>query len=522
MKKRAVAALLAVMMSLSVTACGSRNETEDVSVVSVSGILPESGDVIVTNTYIGTVSPQESLTIYPMASGNVTEVHTSVGAEVKQGDVLFQLDSSEADREIEEAEEMLEKAEALAKQAEEDAKELEEALEKVDQAEAKADLESQIEAKEKEVAGYKTAYETEKTEYDNLDAEYKKYNYTSGTKTDERWEKEVSTAKKEALDFQKEIYELKKSIHDTANKELEDLKKQLSAASTTSTTTSSSTTTTSSSATTSSTEKDSKDTTETTITVETTVYEQMVEDAKEVLEKAKEKLADYQITAPIEGIIEAMYLEVNEKAFEDEACLVLSNKSNIEVTFQVPEEAALALKVGDQVIVEKNGGMNQASITEVSLMADEQTKLFSVKASMGAVSGFSTGTDVKVYADTKKEENVLRIPYDALYFQRGNAYVYCAEDDEAVRREVQVGLMNEEYAQILDGLTEEDIVISTWSSQLKDGADINLLFVIGGNSLEEEDEEAGETDEDILTEETSEETETDAEEEYQWQLPDLD
>lgn len=160
-------------------------------------------------------------------------------------------------------------------------------------------------------------------------------------------------------------------------------------------------------------------------------------------------------------------------------------------------------------------------------MADPQTKLFTVKASLGSVEGFSTGTDVKVYAETQKVSEVMILPYDALYFQGDTAYVYCAEDDEAVRKTVQVGLMNEEYAQILDGLTEEDIVISTWSSQLKDGAEIDLLFVIGGKTVEipvdgEEGTEGLSGVEDSVEEDTENNSTEETEEEYKWVLPDMD
>ena len=78
MKNRIIAVFLAVFIGMSVTACSGKNETQEVNRVSVSGILPETGDVIVTNTYIGTVAPKESITVYPMVSGNITEVSAAV------------------------------------------------------------------------------------------------------------------------------------------------------------------------------------------------------------------------------------------------------------------------------------------------------------------------------------------------------------------------------------------------------------------------------------------------------------
>lgn len=535
MKKRIVAVFLAVMTGLSATACGNQKNVQEVNSISVSGVFPEIGDVVVTNTYIGTVEPEESVSIYPMASGNVTEVSAAVGNEVKKGDVLLKMDSAEADREVADAEDALEKAEKLAEQAEKDAKELEDALEKAGLAEEKANLEVEIEALEKKVATYKQNYDDAEKEYKSIKSEYDK-KYSS-------WSDTEKVAKKETLSMAEKVKDQAKSIYDTANSELTALKKELSNVSKTTSSSKTSSSSSSSSSKTSSSSSSSKDsdskdsdsskedsdsskkdsTSTKTSSSGNTVYDQMVEDAEKALEDAKAKLELYQVTSPIDGTVEAVFIQANEKAFEDSVCMVISNKSNIQVTFQVAEAAAQQLAVGDKVIVDKDGSMNEASITEISLMADEQTKLFTVKASMGAASGFSTGTDVKVYAETKKAQGVLKIPYDALYFQGGTAYVYCADDDEAVRTEVQVGLMNDEYAEILDGLTEEDIVISTWSSQLKNGTDIDLLFVIGGNTVDSEEDVLEEGTEDSLEDtELTDTDDSDNKEEYKWELPDLD
>ena len=538
MKKRIMAAVLAVLMGISATACGGQEEVREVNNVSVSGILPETGDVIVTNTYIGTVAPKESITVYPMKSGNVLEVSAAIGKQVKKGDVLFKIDSMETDFEIADAEEELEKAEKLAEQAKEDAKELEEALEKVEGATEKAGLELEVEQLKKDLKTAESKRDTAKKEYDAL---YKEY-YDS--KVNSEWTTKEKSAKKDALDLAKEVADLTQEKVDSINKEITALEAEIKTISNSIKTTTSSSSTTKSTTTTKTTDSkstddknsdskstDSKDSDSKTssdkktveVTVETTVYDQMVEDAQQKLEEAKSKLQLYQISAPIDGTVEAVYVQTNEKAFDDQPCVIISNKSNIEVTFQVPEAAALELKTGDKIKVEKNGAMNDASITEIAVMAEPQTKLFTVKASLGSVGGFSTGTDVKVYAETQKARGVMRLPYDTLYFQGDEAYVYCVVDDEAVRRTVQVGLMNDEYAQIMDGLTEEDIVISTWSSQLKDGTDVNLLFVIGGYMVEETEENMGDSTVDEV-ENSADETEgtEGTEEEYKWALPELD
>ena len=522
MKNRVFALFLAMLIGISATACGSGGSEKTVPTVTVSGVLPERGDLIVTTTYMGDVTPKASVTVYPMVSGNVTEMNVTLDKPVRQGEVLFNVDSTDAAQALEEAEKELA---AVKKQADQARKEAETAQKESETAKKEAESAK----KQTEAEKIKTLEETVKTKKTDMDSKKEKWDDLE-EEVDELEEQlddveegkiTMSDSKKEDLEEKIEdknrerrtartAYETAKEAYEKALKDLDNAKKN---AATTTTTTTTTTTITSNSA------------SNTTSTV-TTLYDEQVAAAEKKVNDAKAQLSMYQVKAPFDGVVEAIYIDKNQKVFEDSACVVISNNSDMEVTFQVPESIANSLHTGEKVKVEKDGGMNEAIITEVAKMADPDTKLFPIKASLGAVEGFSNGTSVKVHADTKKSLNVMKIPYDALYFQGGSAYVYCIEDDEAVRREVQVGLMNDESAEILEGLAEDDVVISTWSSQLKDGAEVNLLFVIGYDEEEEREDAA----EDFLNGSDTPEGEfnTDGtvngatEEEYKWVLPGLD
>ena len=152
---------------------------------------------------------------------------------------------------------------------------------------------------------------------------------------------------------------------------------------------------------------------------------------------------------------------------------VISNKDSMTVTFNVAEKARDELQVGDAIEVERNGETFAGTITEVGTMAGQQTRLFQVKASViGAGDKLPSGVSVKVHATTQREESSLVIPYDAIYFSAGSAYVYCVEDGKLVKTPITVGLMNDDEAVVADGLNGESQVVTTWSSKLRDGAEV--------------------------------------------------
>ena len=191
------------------------------------------------------------------------------------------------------------------------------------------------------------------------------------------------------------------------------------------------------------------------------------------LESAQYQMDMYTIKAPISGQIESISVEKDTMASAGNPAYVISNKDSMTVTFNVAEKAKNELKVGDAVEVERGGETFAGTITEVGIMAGPQTRLFQVKAAViGAGDKLPSGVSVKVHATTQREQSGLVIPYDAVYFSAGDAYVYCVENGKLVKTPITVGLMNDNEVSVEDGLNAESQVVTTWSSKLRDGAEV--------------------------------------------------
>ena len=191
------------------------------------------------------------------------------------------------------------------------------------------------------------------------------------------------------------------------------------------------------------------------------------------LESAQYQMDMYTIKAPISGQIESISVEKDTMASAGNPAYVISNKDSMTVTFNVAEKAKNELKVGDAVEVERGGETFAGTITEVGTMAGPQTRLFQVKASViGVGDKLPSGVSVKVHATTQREQSGLVIPYDAVYFSAGDAYVYCVENGKLVKTPITVGLMNDNEVSVEDGLNAESQVVTTWSSKLRDGAEV--------------------------------------------------
>ena len=165
-----------------------------------------------------------------------------------------------------------------------------------------------------------------------------------------------------------------------------------------------------------------------------------------------------------------VYDRVNQSA---QLCVIAGEGQN-SITFYVTQRMMQNLKTGDELEISKNGTTYTGNITEISNMVDASTGLFKVKGDMTGSDEIAIGSTVKIELVTERAENAMLVPVDAIYYSGGNAYVYLYEDGKAKMTSVEVGIYDSKNAQILSGLNADDMVVSTWSSNLYEGADIRL------------------------------------------------
>ncbi len=105
--------------SLVVCGCGGQEQAQPEEqarqqAVAVKAVTAQTGTLTVSNEFIGTVAPQQQVSVIPMVSGVIDEVYAQVGDEVQAGDVLFHIEDDAARLQKESAELSKNSAEAAA------------------------------------------------------------------------------------------------------------------------------------------------------------------------------------------------------------------------------------------------------------------------------------------------------------------------------------------------------------------------------------------------------------------------
>lgn len=189
---------------------------------------------------------------------------------------------------------------------------------------------------------------------------------------------------------------------------------------------------------------------------------------------AQLQLENYVLTAPISGQIEQKNVDEYSLVSAGNPVYVISNKDSMTITFYVSDAVRSQLAVGQSLTLERGQKTWTAAVTQVGQSVDARTGLFEIKASVEG-SELANGVTVKITVDTARTTDAILIPYDAVYYESEQAYVYCVEGDTLVKTAVETGIYDEDTIEITAGLTEDSVVVHTWSSQLSDGLKVHLV-----------------------------------------------
>lgn len=178
------------------------------------------------------------------------------------------------------------------------------------------------------------------------------------------------------------------------------------------------------------------------------------------------------VASPIDGIVEAVNITENQTIGNGTVMFTVTNKADLVATFYVSEDAAKTMNLGDPVTVENGRSTYQASVSEIGTMVDTNG-LFKIKATLAEETSLMSGVSVKITASTAKAQGLL-IPQGAIYYDAGQGYVYAYENGKAVRHNITVGVTNNDYAEVIEGVDSNTELITTWNPNLRDGVEVSL------------------------------------------------
>jgi len=186
------------------------------------------------------------------------------------------------------------------------------------------------------------------------------------------------------------------------------------------------------------------------------------------------------LTAPISGTVTEVNVNPGDWVNPGTNIAIIADISQIIVKFNVSESEVPALKMGTSIKVysEFNKDIAQTGkVTEINRSASIDSRSFGIKAQFGNTKDnfYKPGMFVKVNVVTQVHENVLTIPTEAITRQQNSNVVYIVKDNITMPVNIKTGFSNDQFTEIISGLSEGDTIVTTGMNNLSDSTRVNIV-----------------------------------------------
>jgi len=192
----------------------------------------------------------------------------------------------------------------------------------------------------------------------------------------------------------------------------------------------------------------------------------------------KQQIADANIIAPISGIITDKKMMPGEYVNMGSPIATIVDVSQLKTVVYVNEREVYKLKMKQNATITSDvfpGKKFAGQVSYISPQGDENHNYkIEVLLSKSGVSELKAGTYVRVSFDMQNEGDVLQVPKKALVAGTKNPYVYVAENNKAVKRQLVLGRELGENIEVLGGLQTGEKVITDGQINVVNGSNVQV------------------------------------------------
>ncbi len=195
---------------------------------------------------------------------------------------------------------------------------------------------------------------------------------------------------------------------------------------------------------------------------------------EKVLEDKQLLLSKMSVRAPSSGIILNISGNVGEKVPADKSLVTMSDLSSFKLIGSIDEQYARQLKTGSLVYVTIENEKLEGLIGNITPMVENNKVQFNVHLTESSHPKLIANQNVKIQIFNNKKENTLRIKKLPDFENGKTQKVFVVEDNKAVKREILLGIIGDEYCEVLSGLKQGDVVISDETNSIRHLKEIDL------------------------------------------------
>ena len=201
--------------------------------------------------------------------------------------------------------------------------------------------------------------------------------------------------------------------------------------------------------------------------------------AKVALQTARQYLKDTQIRPPISGVVVERSVEIGQSVAPGAPLLRILDQSRLNADIDLPESDFARVETGTLAVIEVDAFHGQRFSGQVMLvnpMVDRKTRTFRVRIEIPNPEGkLMDGMFARVQLSAG-QRIALAVERDALQRLPGSGtfYVFVVNGDKVMKRTIKIGVIKDQYAELLEGLKEGERIVASGTGRLRSGTKVIL------------------------------------------------
>jgi RND family efflux transporter MFP subunit len=183
---------------------------------------------------------------------------------------------------------------------------------------------------------------------------------------------------------------------------------------------------------------------------------------------ARQRLSDYTLTAPLDGIVLRHDGEVGETVSAGQVLYWVGREYPLRIVAEVDEEDIPLVKLGQKTLLTADAFGTRVfagKVAEITPKGDPINKNYRVRVAIPDTTPLRIGMTTEVNIVVRERRRALLVPFSALR----NGAVFTVEGGRARRKTVNAGIIGDKRVEIRGGLLEGEIVIVDPPEGLADG-----------------------------------------------------
>lgn len=206
-----------------------------------------------------------------------------------------------------------------------------------------------------------------------------------------------------------------------------------------------------------------------------------LQSAKARLDQAKITVGDASVKSTINGIVNKRHVEPGSVVAPGSPLFEVVNVSKLKMNLTVDESQIASIRKGDEVVVKASVYANKeftGKVTFVAPLADSSLNFpVEVEITNNTDNDLRAGMygSVTFKSDESSQTAILTVPRNAFVGSVSNNEIFVVKDSVVSLTNVVSGRNFGEKVEILEGLQEGDVVVTSGQVNLFDGTAINII-----------------------------------------------